>query len=120
MKNTKLTALLLAFIMLFSFTAYANEVETAEQQQAEVEEYSNYMQKKIVQVYAHAIADNYYYGIDDEELLFAAICNMIDNGKFDINGILGAMMGALKDDYAEFYTPEEYKLMTEDISGEFS
>ena len=120
MKKNKILALLLAFIMLFSFSAYAEEAKTAEQQQAEVEEYSNYMQKKIVQVYAHAIADNYYYGVEDEELLFAAICNMIDKGKFDINGVIEAMMKALKDDYAEFYTPEEFQLLTEDIAGEFS
>lgn len=121
MKKNKILALLLAFIMLFSVTALAEEpVKTPEQQQAEAVEYSNYMQKKIVQVYAHSIADNYYYGVEDEELLFAVVCNMIDEGKFSINGILQSMLGALKDDYAAFYTPEEYKAMTEDISGEFS
>ncbi len=121
MKKNKLLALLLAFTMLFSVSVFAEEnVKTPQQQQAEVEEYSNYMQKKIVQVYAHTIADSYYYGIEDEELLFAAICNMIDEGKFNINGVIKAMLGALKDDYAEFYTPEEFKLLTEDISGEFS
>jgi len=121
MKKSKFLALLMSFIMLFSMSVYAEEtVETPEQQIEEVEAYSNYMQKKIVQIYAHNIADNYYYGIDDEELLFAVICNMIDEGKFDINGVLKAMLGSLKDDYAEFYTPEEFKLMTEDVAGEFS
>ncbi len=121
MKKNRFFALLLAFIMLFSQNVFAEEtVKTSDQQQAEVVEYSNYMQKKIVQVYAHNIANNYYYGIEDEELLFAVICDMIDKGKFDINSVLESMLGVLKDDYSEFYTPEEYKAMTEDVSGEFS
>ena len=121
MRKNKFLALLLALIMLFSVSVFAEEpVKTPEEQQAEVEEYSNYMQKKIVQVYAHSIADNYYYGIDDEELLFAVVCNLIDEGKFNINSVIKAMIGALKDEHAAFYTPEEYKLMTEDVAGEFS
>lgn len=121
MKKNRFFAFLLAFVMLFSQNVFAEEaVKTPEQQQAEVQEYSNYMQKKIVQVYAHNIANNYYYGIEDEELLFAVICDMIDKGKFDINSVLKSMLGALKDDYSEFYTPEEYKAMTEDVAGEFS
>jgi len=122
--KTKLTALMLAFIMLFSAPAIAEETapkaETPEQQQKEVVEYSNYMQKNIIRTYAHALADNYYYGIDDEELLFSVICSMIDEGKLDINKAIEAMIKTLKDDYAEFYTPDEYKAMTEDIQGSFS
>ena len=121
MQKNKLFSLLLAIVMLFSQNVFAEEsVKTPQQQQAQVQEYSNYMQKKIVQVYAHNIANNYYYGIEDEELLFAVICDMIDKGKFDINSVIESMLGALKDDYSEFYTPEEYKAMTEDVSGEFS
>ena len=83
MKKNKIFALLLAFVMLFSQSVFAEQtVKTPQQQQTEVQEYSNYMQKKIVQVYAHNIANNYYYGIEDEELLFAVICDMIDKGKF--------------------------------------
>lgn len=124
MKRNRITALLLVLIMLFSNVALAENVqvvtETPEQQQAEVVEYSNYMQKNIIRTYAHALADNYYYGIDDEELLFAVICSMIDEGKLDINKAIEAMVKALKDEYAEVYSPEEYKAMTEDIAGEFS
>lgn len=117
MKNNKLLAILLAFIMLFSTIVFA---ETPEEQLEEVVHYSNNMQKNIIKVYAHAVADNFYYGIEDEELLYAIICNMIDEGKLDINKALKAMIDSLEDDYAEFYTPEEYKTMTEDIAGEFS
>lgn len=123
MKLKKLTAfLLLAVIFSMSFTAYAQDaaVEDAKAQQQEVAQYSNYMLKNMVKVYAHNIADNYYYGINDDELLFSIICNTIEEGKFDINKSLEAMIKALKDDYAEFYTPEQYKVLTEDIAGEFS
>ncbi len=124
MKNNKLIALLVAFIMLFSTGVFAEEAalsnETAKEQMEEVEFYSKTMQKKIIQVYGHAIADNYYYGIEDEELLFAVICSMIDEGKLDIDKAIKAMVDTLEDDYSEFFTPEEYKSMTEDIAGEFS
>ncbi len=123
MKKNKILALFLAFIMLFSTVAFAEDTlleETAQEQIAEVEEYSNYMQKKIIQVYAHTLADNYYYGVEDEELLFSVICSMIDEGKLNIDKAIEAMIKTLKDDHAEFYTPDEYKAMTEDVSGEFS
>lgn len=124
MKKNKILALFLTFIMLFSTVVYADGTtpsgETVEQQIAEVQEYSNYMQKKIIQVYAHTLADNYYYGVDDEELLFSVICSMIDEGKLNVDKAIEAMIKTLKDDYAEFYTPDEYKAMTEDVSGEFS
>ena len=121
----KIISLLLTFIMMLGTVAFATDdiaptTETPEQQQAEVVEYSNYMQKKIIQVYAHTLADNYYYGVEDEELLFSVICSMIDEGKLDINKAIEAMIKTLKDDHAEFYTPEEYKAMTEDIAGAFS
>lgn len=123
MKLKKIMAfLLLTTIFSMSFTAYAQDtsVEDTAAQQQEVIEYSNYMLKNMVKVYAHNIADNYYYGINDDELLFSIICNTIEEGKFDINKSLEAMIKALKDDYAEFYTPEQYKALTEDIAGEFS
>ena len=124
MKKNKILALFLASIMLFSTAAYADSTspsgKTVEEQIEEVEAYSNYMQKKIIQIYAHALADNYYYGVKDEELLFSVICSMIDEGKLDIDKAIKAMLDTLKDDYAEFYTPDEYKAMTENVSGEFS
>jgi len=117
MKIKKLTALLVsAMIALTSLAVYANE--NTQEQQAIM--YSNNMLKNMVKVYAHTIADNYYYGIEDEELLFAIICNTIEQGKFDINKALEVMVKTLKDEHAQYYTAEEYKAMTEDISGEFS
>lgn len=123
MKKNKILALFLAFIMLFSTSVFAEGTpseETVQQQIQEVEEYSNYMQKRIIQVYAHTLADNYYYGVKDEELLFSVICSMIDEDKLNIDKAIEAMIETLKDDHAEFYTPDEYKAMTENVSGEFS
>ena len=116
MKTKKITALLTAIIMLFvsNFTAIAQD-----NSMDKVVEYSNKMQKQMVRVYAHAIADNFYYGIDDDELLFSIICKTIDEGSFNINSAVKAMIEALDDDYSEFYTKEEYEQMTDTVKGEF-
>ncbi|MEE0867742.1 MAG: S41 family peptidase [Clostridia bacterium] len=117
MKTKKITALLTAIIILFvsGFTALAEE-----NPMDKVIEYSNGMQKQMVKMYAHEIADTFYYGIDDDELLFSIICRTIEEGSFNINSAVEAMIEALDDKYSEFYTKEEYQAMTEDVSGEFS
>ena len=124
MKN-KIIALLMALTMLFTTSVFAQESEapvqeTPQQQIEKVEEYSNYMIKYMIRYYSHLLADNYYYGVDDNELLFSVITSAVDEGKVDINKALEAMIKTLKDDHAEFYTPEEYKEMTENIAGEFA
>ena len=123
-KNRLFALLTAAAMTLCTPSVFAEEQTTApqpaEDPMEKVESYSNYMQKNMIKAYAHTIADNYYYGITDEELLFSVICNTIDNGSFDINSAIEAMINRLDDKHAAFYTPEEYKAMTEDISGEFS
>ena len=124
MKKNKITALLLAFLMLISVNVLAEETatdtQTPEEQVEKVEKYSNYMIKSMIRYYSHYFADNYYYGVNDDELLFSVIMSGVDEGKIDVNKSLEAMIKTLKDDYAEFYTPEAYKAMTEDIAGSFS
>ncbi len=118
MKLKKFSSLILALIMLvMPLSAFAQD---AAAEQAEVQEYSNYMIKNAIRTYAHTIANNYYYGIDDDELLFSIICQGIDDGKIDINNAVQAMIETLDENYAEFYTPEEYKNLQEDVSGEIS
>ncbi len=118
MKLKKLSSLILALIMLvMPFSAFAQD---AAAEQAQVQEYSNYMIKNAIRTYAHTIANNYYYGINDDELLFSIICQGIDDGKIDINNAVKAMIETLEENYAEFYTPEEYKNLQEDVSGEIS
>ena len=91
----------------------------ASQQSAEIT-YTPYMQKQMIKTYAKLLSTNYYYGVDDEELLYSVICNIIDEGKLDINSAVKAMVETLGDEYAEFYSPEEFAAITEDIAGEFS
>ena len=112
MKKNKITAIFLAFAMIVtSITAFADDapvtVKTPEEQMAQVEEYSTYMQKNIIRTYAQILANNYYYGIEDDELLFAVICSMIDEGKLDIDKAIERMIKTLGDEHAEFYTPQE-------------
>ena len=119
----RLFAMLIALVMLFTGTAFAEDVlliQSPEDDMAKVNEYSTYMQKNIIRTYAQILANNYYYGIDDEELLFAAICSMVDEGKVDIDKILERMIKALGDEHAEFYNKEDFALLTQNISGEFS
>lgn len=123
MKIRRITAILVSVILtVTSFSVYADTPDTQPdaEQELQVVEYSNYILKNMVRVYAHSLADNYYYGIDDNELLFSVICNTIDEGEFDINKALEAMVDTLDDEHSEFYTPEEYAAMVEDVTGEFS
>ena len=122
MKKNTLIAIFTAFIMIFSISvsALAETAESENPQQIEAYEYSNSFLKNMIKVYAHNIADNYYYGIDDDELLFAALCDTIDNKVFNINTALEAMINRLDDEYSEFYTPDEFSALTESVSGEFT
>ena len=124
MKNKRFIALIMALMMLIQASAFAQDtasaVETPQEQMEEAVVYSNTMIKQMIRYYSHYIADNYYYGIDDEELLFSVIISAVDEGKVDVNKALKSMIKTLGDDYAEFYTPEDYKAMTEDIAGSFS
>ena len=105
-------------VMLFSTAAYAAGGVNTQEEQAIL--YTDNMLKNMVKVYAHHIADSYYYGIDDDELLFSVICKTIEEKKFNINSAIKAMIDALDDEYAQFYTSQEYQELTTDISGEFS
>ncbi len=65
------------------------------------------------------MADNYYYGVSDEDLLYRALCSAIDNGKFDFDLAVERMVDLLDDGYNEFYTPERFETFYTDITGEF-
>ena len=114
----KILSLLL--VMCILFTPFAMAQENAPSNEEIIEEYSAEMQKYIIKLYAKTLASNYYYGIEDEELLYSVICDIIEEGELDLNSAIEAMVGALNDEYAEFYYPEEYKSLNENISGEFS
>lgn len=118
MKLRKLISFLMVLVMIASPSlSFAQDATSQEQ---EVKVYSDYMIKNAIKTYAHTIANNYYYGIDDDELLYSIICRGIDDGKIDINNSVEAMIDTLEEKYAEFYTPEEYKSLQEDVSGEIT
>ena len=112
-----LIVLCLAGIMSFSSVSVSFAEEDSSKRAVQS---SNFILKQAVKTYAQGIADNFYYGIDDEELLYAVICHTIDDESFNLDSAVEAMIDVLEDDYAEFYTKEEFKAMTEDISGGFS
>ena len=116
----KILSLLLAFSMFFSFVSVSAEETQMHPDEQQVKEYSDTFVKTMIKVYAHDLADNYYYGVSDAELLYAVICDSVERGKVDVNGALEAMIGTLGDEYAEFYSLDEYKSLMEDVSGEFS
>lgn len=116
----KILSLLLAFSMFFSFVSVSAEEAAIHPDEQKAKEYSDAFIKTMIKAYAHDIADNYYYGIDDAELLYAVICDAVERGKVDVNGALEAMIESLGDEYAEFYSLEEYNSLLEDVSGEFS
>ncbi len=117
----KIFSILLILCMLMTPAVLAEKaVQDASANEEVVEQYTADMQKYIIKLYAKTLSANYYYGIEDEELLYAVVCDMIDNGKLDLNSAIRAMVKTLGDEYAEFYSPEEFKATTEDIAGEFS
>lgn len=81
---------------------------------------SVFQQENIIRSYAHMLADNYYYGVSDANLLYNVICATIENGGvFDIDLALGAMVKSLGDEYAEYYSPEMYEKQTDYYSASF-
>ncbi len=116
----KILSFLLAALLLFSFVSVNAEESAVHPDKQQVIDYTNVFKKTVIKMVAHDIADNYYYGISDEELLYAVICNAVDEGKVDLDKAVEAMINALGDQYAEFYTLEEYSELMESVTGEFS
>lgn len=102
-------------------TAPATETAAAEPQPvAEERQYSADELEDMIYYYAHTIADSYYYGISDSNLLYAIICSTIENGGvFDIDLALESMIDILGDQYAEFFPADLYQEQVEYYSGEF-
>ncbi len=94
----------------------ADDAETA----APALTFSVARQENIVRTYAHYIADTYYYGVSDSNLLYAMICSAIENdGVFDLDLAFEAMIDVLGDEYAEFYPPEVYSQQVDYYTASF-
>ncbi len=114
-KNMKsVLSLILAVMLTVScfISVYAEEVVKPSAYQAAL--LKNSLANICIQM-----ADNYYYGVKDEDLLYRALCSAIDEGKFDFDKAVENMVGLLNDGYSEFYTPERFESFYTDIVGEF-
>lgn len=128
----KLLALLLAFSCLLT-PVFAEDIPSEEplaqaEQAAETEKteesakktFTPAQQQDIIRYYGHLIADSYFYGVSDNNLLYAMLCATIDNGgQFDLDLALKSMIDFLDDDYAEYYPPEVYESQAEYFNGSF-
>ncbi|MGN1097414.1 MAG: S41 family peptidase [Clostridia bacterium] len=119
MKN-KLISLIMALMMLVTPVIAEETAGTNAAEQSVPRALSVFQQQQIIKNYAHMLADNYYYGAEDENLLYNVICATIENdGVFDIDIALEAMVKSLGDQYAEYYSPESYAKQTEYYDAEF-
>ncbi len=108
-------AIILSLSCIVSVSAANTIVPSSELVSTYGKEYvKNYMANLTIQ-----IADTYYYGITDEDLLYSALCSTIDNGYFDFDAAVENMMKLLNDDYTAFYTPERFESMYTEITGEY-
>ncbi len=146
-KFKSLVSLLLALVMLVSSSAfvYADETEPAAEAASEaIEEATDaaeegqefvqtrdtievtvptkweaYVTKTAIANLCISIANSYYYGVLDEDLLYRALCSAIDLGYFDFDSAVESMMQLLNDGYSEYYSPERFESLYTDIQGEY-
>ena len=120
--KTKFLSLLLALLMLMTPALADDQPEQLLTEQPAAEQtgeqagegpssaLSAWLEKDAVYYYAHTIADNYFYGVEDSNLLYAIICSAIDNDdRFDLDKAIEAMVSVLGDDFAEYYPAEAYQ-----------
>ncbi len=131
----KLTAGILTAVMLFSGTVFAEDMpmpeeptesasETAEAEAETIEikvptAAEAYKLKTAIAGLSMRLAETYYYGVEDEDLLYRALSSAISKGYFDFDAAVENMMKALKDGYSEYYSPERYESLYTSIQGEY-
>ncbi len=113
----KLLSLLLILTVALAIPVMADEsgaAVTDEGIAVTEDEFSVTQQKIIIRDLAHTLADNYLYEVTDANLLYNALCSVIENGGvFDLDKAIEAMVYSLGDEYAEYYSPEAYAAQTE-------
>ncbi|MGM9552266.1 MAG: S41 family peptidase, partial [Clostridia bacterium] len=121
--NKKILSFLLALTVFFSCftTVLAEEAVTVENGEADsaISAYDAAILKNNIAALTIRLAETYYYGVTDEDLLYRALCSAIDNGSFDYDLAVENMMDLLKDKYSEFYSAERYQSLYTDVTGEF-
>lgn len=81
--------------------------------------YEAYLTENAIAGLCIQLADTYYYGVSDEDLLYAALCSTIEKGYFDFNTAVERMMRHLDDGYSEYFSPERFESFYTSITGEF-
>ena len=117
-KKAVFAFLIAVILVISSFGNVLAQEETAPQEETK-SEFSPVQLKYAIARVASQIASNYYYGVEDADLLYRALCSAIDNGSFDFDMAVERMMKALADEYSEFYPAERFEQVITDISGEF-
>lgn len=117
-KKAVFAFLIAVILVISSFGNVLAQEETAPQEETKPE-FSPVQLKYAIARVASQIASNYYYGVEDADLLYRALCSAIDNGSFDFDMAVERMMKALADEYSEFYPAERFEQVITDISGEF-
>lgn len=113
MKNilSKMTALLLSVILIFSCTiVFAEDVTDTE--------IDAYWADAVTDAMALFIMNNYKFGADEGDLYKSALKGVIAKHPEVLDTALQGMYESL-DQYSTYFTQEEFKSFVEDVSGEF-
>lgn len=110
----------MAIVMVFSaFVTVGAEEGAIIEKESKISPSEASKLKKTIANITIQMANNYYYGVADEDLLYRALCSAIDNGGFDLDLAVASMVKLLDDGYSEYYTPERFQSFYTNISGEF-
>ena len=107
-------SLFLALILTLScfVTVYAEDSAVVDALLAK--KYKNDIARLVVQM-----SQTYYYGVEDVDLLYRALCSTINTGVFDFNEAVKEMMKLMNDGYSEYYSPERFDNLYTNIQGEY-
>lgn len=110
-------SIVLAAVLLFSCAASISAEENFQKLSSyEAAKHKDTLARLIVQ-----ISMTYYYGAEDVDLLYRALCSTIENGYYDFDKAVEEVIDFLKvkDKYSEFYSPERYENVYTGITGEY-
>ncbi len=111
-KVKSVLSLVLSVIMVFS--CFVNVLA-----EDELTAYEKMMMKNDIANFVINLSNSYYYGVEDVDLLYRALCSCIDLGYYDYDAAIENMMGLLTDEYSEYYTADRFRDVYTNITGEF-
>lgn len=114
----KLAALVLSFMLVFSYTATATEAVTEKEAAPASPSLSVSMSKTLVEAVVNHIIKNYRYDVDPALLYKAAFESMLEPSDNFLDGVFTSIYDCL-DEYSTYFTVEEFNRFTESMKGEF-